>query len=406
MFRMRECSQHADDSEGNKNRRVTNKECRLLRASGQGGGFAQSPSLPSCLWNRRSNPEKRTCTRLARRSGIALEASRRLEYFLPAISSFARRWPQGALKDVVTIGLPFCNDRNTLARAVRSVFAQTLRDWQLILVDDGSTDGSLELAQSVRDERVRVVSDRQNRGLAYRLNQIASLAEGRYLARMDADDLMHPERLARQLEWLEQEPELDLVDTGLLILDALDCPTGQRCCKPLRVSRNRILAGHVPVHASVLARTDWFRANRYDDRYRRAQDLELWCRVLTRDSLRIQRLPVPLYFVREATGTTYAKIRSTYRVHREIVRRHGPQLIGVAATRIALARVGLKQFAYCSASLWGVQDALVSRRNQPLSDLERRVWTSVIDQVLQTSVPGMMDHEGQMAHPSRQFVAA
>src|SRR5438309_10301144 len=89
----------------------------------------------------------------------------------------------------VSIGIPFLNARRFLADAVRSVFAQTCDDWELLLVDDGSTDGSLDVVRSIDDPRVRVISDGTNRGLCARLNQIASLARGKYLARMDADDL-------------------------------------------------------------------------------------------------------------------------------------------------------------------------------------------------------------------------
>src|SRR5438045_1632919 len=93
---------------------------------------------------------------------------------------------------LVSIGISFQNARATLADAVRSVLAQTCRDWELLLVDDGSSDGSLELARRIEHPRIQVISDGVNQGLASRLNQIALLARGTYLARMDADDLMHP----------------------------------------------------------------------------------------------------------------------------------------------------------------------------------------------------------------------
>jgi glycosyltransferase involved in cell wall biosynthesis len=307
---------------------------------------------------------------------------------------------------MVTIGLPFCNDRRTLAHAIRSVFAQTMTDWQLVLVDDGSSDGSLELAKSVRDERVRVVSDRQNRGLPSRLNQIAALADSDYLARMDADDLMHPERLACQLDRLRQKPALDLVDSGLLSIDEFDQPTGQRCCHPLNISRRRILTGHVPVHASILARTEWFRANRYDARFRRAQDLELWCRVLSRRPLAVERLPRPLYFVREAVGTTYSKVRANCGARREILRRHGRCLVGWPRTQLALATVQLKRLVHWGANLCGVHHRLVVCRNRPLSDRERQAWSAVIAQILRTRVPGLDDCQRQMMLEAGQSRAA
>ena len=106
------------------------------------------------------------------------------------------------MSELVTIGLPFYNDRLTLELAIKSIFAQTYKNWELILVDDGSTDGSLNIAKKITDKRVRIISDEKNKGLIFRLNQIASLAKGKYLARMDADDLMQPTRIEKQVEFL------------------------------------------------------------------------------------------------------------------------------------------------------------------------------------------------------------
>ena len=101
--------------------------------------------------------------------------------------------------------------------AIRSIFYQTHKNWELILVDDGSTDRSLNLAMSIIDERIRVVSDGENKGLSYRLNQIVSLARYSLVARMDADDLMAPNKFQKQIKILNDNPELDLISTKLLI---------------------------------------------------------------------------------------------------------------------------------------------------------------------------------------------
>ena len=103
----------------------------------------------------------------------------------------------------LTIGIPFFNAEATLLDAVRSVFAQTHQDWELLLVDDGSTDRSLELARSIDDPRVRVYSDGRNKRLAARLNEISRLARFDHVARMDADDVCLPERLARRPDSLK-----------------------------------------------------------------------------------------------------------------------------------------------------------------------------------------------------------
>src|SRR5690242_8874277 len=128
----------------------------------------------------------------------------------------------------IAIGLPFLNAASTLMSAVRSIFAQSFEDWELILMDDGSSDGSLELARQIRDSRVRVVSGGGTIGLSRRLNEIAQLATCDRLARMDADDIMHPERLERQSAHLDANPEVDVLGSAAYVLDEDGCVAGIR----------------------------------------------------------------------------------------------------------------------------------------------------------------------------------
>src|SRR5699024_7083751 len=102
---------------------------------------------------------------------------------------------------MITIGIPFFTDESYLDMAIRSIINQTYQDWVLLLVDDGSSDGSLGIAKKYeeKDSRISVISDGENKKLPYRLNQIAQLTKTPYLARMDADDIMHPERIEKQL---------------------------------------------------------------------------------------------------------------------------------------------------------------------------------------------------------------
>src|SRR3954454_21211634 len=108
------------------------------------------------------------------------------------------------IKPELTIGIAFRNPGQDFAIALQSVFAQSFADWELMLCDDGSTDGALEFARSLDDPRIRVINDGRSRGLAPRLNQMVLLARSNYFFRMDADDIMHPDRLLRQLAVLQR----------------------------------------------------------------------------------------------------------------------------------------------------------------------------------------------------------
>src|SRR4030095_13899936 len=93
-------------------------------------------------------------------------------------------------KPELTIAIAFRNPGQDFFIALQSVFAQSFADWELILCNDGSTDGALEFAQSLDDPRLRVINDGRSRGLASRLNEMVSLARGDYFFRMGADDIM------------------------------------------------------------------------------------------------------------------------------------------------------------------------------------------------------------------------
>lgn len=291
---------------------------------------------------------------------------------------------------LVTIGLPFFNVRDTLAGTLRSIFAQTFADWELLLIDDGSTDGSVEVARGIDDPRVRLLVDGVNRGLVARLNQIADLARGAFLARMDGDDLMHPRRLEAQLRVLHEEPRVDLVDSAAVIIDEHDEPRGLRGERPLDCAIGAVLRSGLLVHPAVTGRTAWFRAHRYDPRYVRAEDHELWVRTC-RDTA-FARLPEPLFFYREhSAGKLDGYLRSA-RTVRMILRAYGPDAVGYGATASLLARSYAKSLAYWTYTKLGRQERLIRNRNRPLSEAEANAARAALHTIHQTPLPAIL-HE-------------
>jgi glycosyltransferase involved in cell wall biosynthesis len=287
----------------------------------------------------------------------------------------------------VSVGLPFYNAASTLAGAIRSVFAQTYQDWELILVDDGSSDGSLEIAQMVKDPRVRVLSDGQNRGLCARLNEIASLARGRLIARMDADDLMHPERIAKQVTLLDARPDVDVVGTATYTTDAQWMPTGIRGSGPLDTTLAQVLRRGLFIHPTVMARVEWVRTNHYRSEYRRAEDLELWCR--TCQSMRAALVSEPLHFYREPVPISMAAYLETCRTARRIARRFGPAALGRTRTLTFILRQHLAGVIYRMSGPLHLQSWLLQRRSISLSATQRNHALAMVRRVLETRLPGL-----------------
>lgn len=165
---------------------------------------------------------------------------------------------------LITVALPVFNGGPLLRLAVMSIIQQTLTDWELIIIDDGSTDGSLEFIRDFKDTRIRVIRDGINKGLAARLNEAIDLARGRYFARMDQDDISYPERFDRQVAALEENTDLDLVGVRAIAISQNDQIIGffpfnenhrELCAKPWR--------GIYLAHPTWMGKTKWFLWHRY-----------------------------------------------------------------------------------------------------------------------------------------------
>src|SRR5438093_1473162 len=107
-----------------------------------------------------------------------------------------------------TILLPTYNAAAWLGGAIDSLLGQSYRDFELLVIDDGSTDQTPSLLNTYKDDRIRVLRHEHNSGLIASLNHGIDVAKGKFIARMDADDVSHPRRLERQLAFLERHPEV------------------------------------------------------------------------------------------------------------------------------------------------------------------------------------------------------
>jgi len=278
---------------------------------------------------------------------------------------------------IASVSLPFFNARKTLRAAVYSVVAQSFEDWELILYDDGSVDSSLEIATSFQDRRIRVCGVETNQGLSRSFNTITTLARGKYLARMDADDLMHPDRLAEQVRLLESHPEIDLVGSAAYVLNDSDTPIGIRCAHAPDTSPAVILRRGLFMHPTVMGRTDWFRRNPYDETLPRAEDRELWCRA-AKGGTKFGHISKPLLLYRDHRGGVRKYLRSC-RGDALVYRRHGPELVGGFAMRGLIAEAYLKGVVYCGAAAMGLEARLLRARNRPLTKEQFQDATALLN---------------------------
>jgi glycosyltransferase involved in cell wall biosynthesis len=197
--------------------------------------------------------------------------------------------PKNGQAPIISVLLPVYNAENYLHDAVDSVLSQTFPDFELLILDDGSTDRSASILREYesKDRRVRHFS-RENLGLIPTLNELIGRAQGRYLARMDADDVCLPQRFERQMKFLDSHEECVLVGSFHELINSLDQPIGT-VKHPL--SHEEIDGMHLKgiccvTHSSVMLRSAIVKQlNGYDIRFDTAEDLELWLRLAERGKL-------------------------------------------------------------------------------------------------------------------------
>jgi glycosyltransferase involved in cell wall biosynthesis len=206
----------------------------------------------------------------------------------------------------VSVVMSVLDGERYLAAGARSIREQTFADWEFLVVNDGSNDGTLELLLAMQREDPRlVVVNQPNLGLTKSLNRAIGIAAGRYIARQDVDDVSLPGRLAAQVEFLDGHPECFLVGTRFSVIDEDGRDLGPPRRPPPETHEEilRVIAKWNPFfHASVMFRNDGARVGGfYDAGYRYAQDYEFWLRIAAR--CRVHNLPEALACRRRSPST-------------------------------------------------------------------------------------------------------
>ena len=165
----------------------------------------------------------------------------------------------------ISILLPTFNAGNDLYLAVKSILNQSFKNWKLLILDDGSTDNSLEKINNLSDERIKVFKNKINKGISYRLNQGIKLSNTKYIARMDSDDISFPDRLEKQFNFLEKNKDIDLVSSKALFF--FDNNYQISGFLPYKKYHHIIIAQpwkSIPMpHPTWMGRCMWFKKNLY-----------------------------------------------------------------------------------------------------------------------------------------------
>jgi glycosyltransferase involved in cell wall biosynthesis len=277
----------------------------------------------------------------------------------------------------VTIALPVYNGATTLATAIRSILQQSFQNWELIILDDLSTDHSLEVIRAFDDPRILLISGRQNIGLSARLNMAANMARGTYFARADQDDASFPNRISLQVIYLEKHPDIDLLATAIIPFRGKCVPQG---ILPVAGEHSQICARpwngfHLP-HPTWMGKTTWFRQHRYESFSDGVEDQYLLLR--TYRVSRFACLKEPLLAYREDNRV----LKKMLRARRIFARTYIHQFITEWRFDLAI-KVAISFLLKCAADTLNLLFGFSRMRNTllPLSESDQAAWQVLWDRL-------------------------
>jgi glycosyltransferase involved in cell wall biosynthesis len=181
-----------------------------------------------------------------------------------------------AVMPEITVLMPVYNASEYVRKTIDSILNQTFTDFEFLIINDGSSDDSEEIIKSYSDPRIRLVNNEKNLKLIATLNRGINLAQGKYIARMDADDICLPTRLEKQYKVMEEDPEIALCGTGIKMM-------GKKFFQPIVITdperiRNVMRAFNIFFHPTVMFRKSVLIENnfRYNPDYLHAEDYQLF----------------------------------------------------------------------------------------------------------------------------------
>lgn len=214
---------------------------------------------------------------------------------------------------------------NYLNEAICSILEQTYSNIEFVIICDGSEKEYQYILANYKDERMKVLLNRQNRGLAYSLNRGISESSGRYIARMDSDDISLPDRLERELDYLKRK-KLDLCSSAVY-------PFGDRYGRKVRLFNSRedirvsMLFMATLMHPTVIGKREVFEKNKYNEDYICAQDFELWSRLIDGYNIGYYDKPLLMYRIHEKQATVEKK-KIQYEMARRIIEKNASKING------------------------------------------------------------------------------
>ncbi len=230
----------------------------------------------------------------------------------------------------VTVLLPIYNGEKYLKEAIESVLGQTFKDFEFLIINDGSTDNSVKIINSYQDPRIKLIYNEKNLGLIASLNKGFELIQTEYIARMDCDDISSPDRLLKQINYLDQHPKIGVLGSWVKIIGDYDF-VGKYYIQHEEIKASLLFNSSL-AHPSVVIRKKILdRCNfRYNEKFKHAEDYEMWTRMI--EITNFANLPEPLLFYRKHSESISKTQNEAQKINSQEIRLGQLKKIGLEAT--------------------------------------------------------------------------
>jgi glycosyltransferase involved in cell wall biosynthesis len=232
----------------------------------------------------------------------------------------------------ISVILTVFNGERFLAEAIQSILDQTYRNFELIIIDDGSTDGSLDIIGGFSDDRIKLVVNETNKGQSYSRNKGNELARGEYIAIMDSDDIALLQRLEKQVSFLESNPNISLCSAQATLIDENSIPFGEKKTPESDWEIKLKLLFYCPIiHPTVMFRkTDFLNNNLvYDEHFVYAQDFDLWSRAMEKLNFYGIQENLLLFRFKHAGSISNANVIQQSAYAKQIIERNMKKYVGI-----------------------------------------------------------------------------
>ena len=296
---------------------------------------------------------------------------------------------------LISVMIPCYNAVKTLPMALASLICQTYEDWECILVDDGSADNPYEIVSQINDSRIRYIRLEQNMGRGIARQTALDNAKGKYLCMLDADDWIYSDKLQKQIEVMESNPEIVLVSTGMAIVNGQNELAGVRCrgnSSAILGPFNKLVMPPV-AHAPSMIRMSNAKQVKYDQNFLLGQDVDFLLKILWNNYWCI--LSDITYVYSEYDSVTLKKVLQAHFFNRQMFWKYKQRF--PIASRVNIAKAIAKSFIYRIFFSLGLGSYLINKRSQRPGTEDLKNFHSARQTVLNTSE--------RLVHQAEQTIA-